>query len=110
MIGRCASHAPEKSTQHDKEGFYQYQLNFKIHNQDLGRKLWAKQPRAPSPDLTLLGNQQSSADSVAYTLDRFVRSHQRHGKQPLAQTFDQYREAKPSSLAERWLLRSGENV
>ena len=43
MISRDASPSPspKESTQHEKEDFYQYYLNYyKIHEQDLGRKLW----------------------------------------------------------------------
>jgi len=106
-ISRIPSISTKKSTQHEKEDFYQYYFNYKLHNQDLGRKLWPKQPVAPNPDLTLLGDQQSNANSVAYVLDCFARSHQRHADQPITKTLAQYREAKPGSLALQWLLSSG---
>lgn len=105
-ISRHASHSTEKPTQHEKEDFYQYYLNIDLPDKNMSRKLWPKQPIALSPDLALLQEPQSNADSVAYVLDSFVRSHQRHAKQPIAKALDQYREAKPGSLALRWLLRS----
>lgn len=106
-ISRHASHSTEKPTQHEEEDFYQYYLNIDRPEKDISRILWPKQPVALSPDLALLQDPQSNADSVAYVLDSFVRSHQRHAKQPIAKALDQYREAKPGSLALRWLLRSG---
>ena len=105
-ISRHPISSPRKSTQHGEEDFYEYYLNFKRRHRDLGRILWPKQPVAPTPDLTLLGEQQSNADSVAYILDCFVRSHQRHADQPIAKTLEEYREAKPGSIALQWLLRS----
>ena len=105
-ISRYELRSTQKSTQHEKDDFYEYYLNYKLRDQDLSRILWPKQPVTPNPDLTLLGEQQSNADSVAYVLDCFMRSHQRHAEQPIAKTLDQYREAKPGSLALNWLLHT----
>ena len=59
-----------------------------------------------NPDLALLDDQQSNADSVTHALECFTLSNQRHWNQPVTKTLDIYRQAKPGSLALRWLLHS----
>ena len=108
-ISRLPSRSPRESTRHDKEDFYQHYLSLPLRKTDLRNVLWPHvRTDSPeqNPDLALLDDQQSNADSVTHALECFTLSNQRHWNQPVTKTFDIYRQAKPGSLALRWLLHS----